>query len=131
MHRYNNLSADEFEFGRLTLQRACGAYACDSNHLDDDPKGCISYEGTSTSGNKWALHGCIYFKGQYENVEEAIEFRSSKLADIFCAGTERIIPGDVIDGDALLKGVDLVLEEYKKKDITFDLVFWVKFSSSG
>ena len=129
--RYSGIRADDFCFlSTTTLGKACGATACDSNHVVSNTTPCISYEGGAAAPEAWALKGDIVLCGQFQNVPN-IKFCSRRLAQIFIKGTDFLGEGGPINQNIVLKKIKEVQDEYKKEGILWDLVFWCKFSGTG
>jgi hypothetical protein len=126
--RYNELSGTDFSIINPQLVAACGALACDSNHVDGDDKLCVSYEGSATCGNRWALSGKVRLKGRYIDVPDMV-FQSAKLADIFCQPLGSANTMRIINKQILRKKINEVIAEYTAKNILWDLTLWCKFSA--
>ena len=128
LRRYNGLKGSEFVILNAQLVAACGALACDSNHVDGGDRMCVSYEGSSTSGNRWALSGRIRLKGDHIQVPDMF-FQSGKLADIFCQPLGSANCMRRVNKEELRKKVKEVLTEYTARNIVWDLTIWCKFSA--
>jgi hypothetical protein len=126
------LLGSQFIFRDLRLVVACGSLACDSNHIDGSDKLCISYEGSATSTNRWALAGDIVLKDPYKNVPP-IEFQSNKLSEVFCRNLGSANSTKIPNHNELRRKVHAVLKHYTNPPhcIMWDLVFWCKYSSIG